>query len=68
MELTIEPDWQSDPAIAQTVEGENGRLVTADLSAIDLLRLILIELRKMNVQLSILTDEEVKDIDIEGPD
>lgn len=68
MKLEITPSWRNDPAIAQTVEGGEGQLVTADLSVNDLLRLVVIELRKINVQLSMLTNEEVKDHDIERVD
>jgi hypothetical protein len=68
MKLEITPSWQNDPDIAQTVEGQNGQLVTADLSVTDLLRLVVIELRRLNVQLSMLTNEEVKDHDIERVD
>lgn len=71
--MTIEHYWQPDPDLASAVKGETqvggaGYLRTMDLRAIDVLAAILVELRKMNIHLSVLSGQEVKDHDIEGTD
>ena len=69
MELDITPDWMRDPDTAYAVKGEEyaglTQVRTMDLKSIGLLKEILVELRRMNVQLSLLTNQEVSDHDIE---
>lgn len=65
--------WQPDPDIASAVKGEGqvgGQqyLYVADPQARALLGEILLELKKINVQLATMTEDELTDKDIEGLD
>jgi hypothetical protein len=73
MSKTIEHYWAQDPDIASAVKGDTergglGTLRTMDLAVMDLLGLILLELRKMNMHLSALSGQEILNDDIEGID
>ena len=62
---------QTDPTQPQAVYGTDSggdlsAMQTQDVTTRDLLGLILLELRKMNIHLASLSGEEVADADIEG--
>jgi len=70
---TIEHYWQPNPDVASAVKGDTTvgdvrYVMVRDPVTSDLLRAVLVELRKLNIQLALQTGEEVKDTDIEGLD
>jgi hypothetical protein len=48
----------------QATKGGQNKVITTDWNAEELLREILIELKKLNLQMALITDSEIKESDI----